>query len=224
MGEHFSNITVVTGAGVSASAGIPTYRDGGSEWTDPEFEKRSHASQYGNHLDYLHPKWLNMYRNMSKAEPTPFHQYVAEKGWNVITQNIDGLHKRAGTDEARLIELHGSLMRWRGLKDKNFFHPDEIVVNNDGKLVNADGKNRIRPDVVLFGERVNRAYDAESLIVQSDVVIYAGTSGFVSPVCDWHMSAKHSVLVNLQRWGKFHEFFQMKADDWVILDRLSFRR
>jgi len=228
-------ITVITGAGVSASAGIPTYRAQNSLWHDEKFHKYSHAKEYGNHLDYLKPKWLDLLTTMKNAEPTDFHRLVAEKEWNVVTQNVDGLHQKAGSQ--KVVEIHGSLLKWRRLKatSDNTFSADllqningDIVApfesKNDNKKAHDNSgvessltySGRIRPDIVLFGERLKNLDKALELVKWSDVVIYAGTSGNVYPVADWYVySQGRTILVDPVGWGNFDKYYPSTSDEWA---------
>lgn len=205
------DVTVITGAGISASAGIPTYRDQGSAWRNENFERMSHASRYGNYLETLIPMWLRMGENMLKADPTPFHYAVAERGWRVITQNVDGLHRRAGSEN--VIEVHGSIMEWVPLGRGAPRVPLEDLLSVED-AVDLD-ELRIRPDVVLFGERPHRVRECLEWVRGSDVVIYAGTSGNVYPVAEWMGLARRSVLVDPVPWGDFSTVFPVATDEWV---------
>lgn len=149
------SVLFVTGAGVSANAGIPTYRDGGSSWKDADLEKKSHATRYGNHLDELWDKhWGPVSEAMRKAEPTAAHRAITafqdKHDAIVATQNIDDLHERAGNDN--VIHLHGSM--------------DAVCMKCKGKTVEwwaGSGapkcldceSHKTRPDVVLFGEMLS---------------------------------------------------------------------
>lgn len=146
------SVLFVTGAGISANAGIPVYRERGSSWTDQDLEQKSHASRYGNHLDELWDKhWGPMSINMKEAEPTYTHKAIAafQKKHDAIiaTQNIDLLHERAGSDN--VAHLHGSLspkcMRCKGTSIEEW--------NGNGAPVCRGCESRkTRPDVILFGE------------------------------------------------------------------------
>lgn len=207
-------ITVVTGAGVSASAGIATYRDDDGIWQrDKDFERWNHKSHYGNHLPYLQPRWYEMYLGIRDAEPTEFHRYVAEQGWNVVTQNVDGLHQKAGSEH--VIEVHGSIARWRDFKGREVFPADELTRFADGRVLSPAGNPRVRPDAVLFEEEIRGRKRVAEWIRLSDAVIYVGTSGNVVPVADWHREAAYSVLVNREAWGEFDEVFVGDADAWA---------
>lgn len=146
------SVLFVTGAGISANAGIPVYRERGSTWTDADLEKKSHAERYGNHLDELWDKhWGPMSLQMESAEPTYTHEAIAafQKKHDAIiaTQNIDLLHERAGSDN--VAHLHGSLspkcMRCKGTSIEEW--------NGNGAPVCRDCESKkTRPDVILFGE------------------------------------------------------------------------
>lgn len=207
-------ITVVTGAGVSASAGIATYRDADGIWQrDRDFERWNHKNHYGNHLAYLQPRWHAMYEAIRDAEPTEFHRYVAGQGWNVVTQNVDGLHQKAGSEH--VIEVHGSIARWRDFKGREVFPADELTRFADGRVLSPAGNPRARPDAVLFGEEIRGRKRVAEWIRLSDAVIYVGTSGNVVPVADWYQEAAYSVFVNREAWGEFDEVFVGDAEAWA---------
>ena len=149
------SILFVTGAGVSANAGIPTYRDTGSSWTDSDLEAKSHCNRYGNHLAELWDRhWGPLSEAMREAEPTHTHKAIAEFQKNhpsiIATQNIDDLHERAGSDN--VAHLHG-VMNARCMKCKS-----DMVNDWSGDGAPACYKchsRKTRPDVVLFGEMLS---------------------------------------------------------------------
>lgn len=110
---------VVTGAGVSVAAGLPTFRDEGGIWSDLQYLSMSQANRYGNYLDLLIPKWWKLTKAAQAARPTSFHKGIGERAWQVITQNVDGLHQRGGS--AEVMEVHGTLVTWRCLRCKKPF-------------------------------------------------------------------------------------------------------
>jgi NAD-dependent deacetylase len=150
------SVLFVTGAGISANAGIPTYRDTGSSWTDSDLEKKSHKSRYGNHLDELWDRhWGPLSYAMARAEPTHTHKAIAafQKKHEAIiaTQNIDDLHERAGSDN--VAHVHG-VMNGRCIKCNS-----KIIRDWDGNGAPECakcGSKKTRPDVVLFGEMLSR--------------------------------------------------------------------
>lgn len=214
--ENTPRVVVVSGAGVSVSAGLPTYRDPDGVWSDKKFEKYSHATRYGNHLDYLVPRWVQCGNAMSATHPTVFHYEVARQGFGVITQNVDGLHVRAGSE--MVTELHGTMMEWTDYRAHKSFPFSHLVYHEDAhKFVSPyDDRGKIRPNVVLFGERVKHAAHAQQMIANAEVVVYVGTSGTVEPVSSWYQRVPHAVLVNPQQWGHFDTYFPMTADEWAL--------
>ncbi|MGA8114640.1 MAG: Sir2 family NAD-dependent protein deacetylase [Actinocatenispora sp.] len=109
-------ITVLTGAGVSTDSGIPDFRGPGGVWTrDPEAAKLVSLPDYVADPDVRRRAWLSRRDNPAwRATPNPAHHALVELARSgryvtVLTQNIDGLHQRAGADPARVLELHGTL-------------------------------------------------------------------------------------------------------------------
>jgi NAD-dependent deacetylase len=198
-------ILFLTGAGISANAGIATYRDGGSTWTDSDLEKKSHASRYGNHLDELWDKhWGPTQVAMQNAEPTYTHKAIAEfqKSHDAIiaTQNIDDLHERAGSDN--VAHLHG-VMRTRCMKCKG---TDVLPWYEKGApACTSCWTNKTRPDVVLFGEMLDmkmfKALNAWS-VQKADFVVAIGTSLNVYPAAALVMdNVKKTIIINKERTG-----------------------
>lgn len=201
-------VLFLTGAGISANAGIATYRDGGSSWTDSDLEKKSHASRYGNHLDELWDKhWGPMEQAMSIAEPTYTHKAIAEfqaAGNDAIiaTQNIDDLHERAGSQNVH--HLHG-VMRSRCMKCKGT-NIDSWAVQGHGAPLCYDCPGfKTRPDVVLFGEQLDlKAFKAISAwtVQKADYVVAIGTSLNVYPAAGLVMdNTRKTIIVNKERTG-----------------------
>jgi len=192
-------ILFVTGAGISANAGIPTYRDGGSSWKDADLEKKSHASRYGNHLDELWDKhWGPVSKAMSEAQPTYAHKAIAEFQKNnpsiIATQNIDDLHEKAGSDN--VAHVHGS-MTIRCIRCKRS-HLETKWTKGAPECPHC-GKTKTRPDVVLFGEKLDqRLFSAlEVFAKEADAVISIGTSLNVFPAAGLVMdNAAKSVIIN----------------------------
>jgi NAD-dependent deacetylase len=218
-------ILFLTGAGISANAGIATYRDGGSSWTDSDLEKKSHSSRYGNHLDELWDKhWGPMERAMRKAEPTYTHKAIAEfqntHDAIIVTQNIDDLHERAGSHN--IVHVHG-VMRAYCMKCKT---RDIFPWAEDGApLCHGCGSRKTRPDVVLFGEQLDLgAFKAVSAWSKNsaDHVVAIGTSLNVYPAATLVMdNTAKSIIVNKERTG-FSKFARKsyEADCDEVIDEV----
>lgn len=152
-------VLVVTGAGISAPAGLPTYRDPKStEWVQADLERMSHKTRYGSYLEPLWRHWWELIDAARAAEPTVAHyaltawqRRLRETGGEMllVTQNIDGLHQRAG---AEVIEFHGTLMTSIDMRKRRTFPTPERGDSYEPPLAPSGGR-KVRPDVVLFGER-----------------------------------------------------------------------
>jgi len=193
-------VLFLTGAGISANAGIATYRDGGSSWVNGDLEKKSHASRYGNHLDELWNKhWGPVSETMALAKPTKAHEAITEFQKNhdaiVATQNIDNLHERAGNDNVH--HLHGDMsarcMKCKGdlvAPWKRFGAP---------RCINCQS-TKTRPNVVLFGENLNKkAFNGIEQWAknEADAVIAVGTSLNVFPAASLVLdNTTKSIIIN----------------------------
>lgn len=205
---HGKPIAVLTGAGISTDSGIPAYRgEDAPPRNDPMTAQRYLSDEAARRRYWLggHLGW----RAFASAEPNRGHIALAEMERDgvvsgVITQNVDGLHLRAGN--ARVIEVHGTMRRVTCLRCAQVFDrrdiatqieklnpwlsmPENVVLNPDGDVapesVDAftvpnctvcDGM--LKPDVVFFGEYVptDRFRAAESLLRASEALIVAGSS------------------------------------------------
>lgn len=189
----------VTGAGISANAGIPTYRDGGSSWKDADLERKSHASHYGMHLDELWDKhWGPVSRAMNAATPTHTHKAIAnfQVGKEVIvaTQNIEHLHEDAGTDN--VAHVHGS-MTPKCMRCKSTLIT-EWNGNGAPRCINCQSR-KTRPNVVLFGEQLNAKMmrGLQNFASTCDYIISVGTSLNVFPAAGLVMdNIDKAIIIN----------------------------
>lgn len=197
-------VSVLTGAGVSADSGIPTFRGAGGIWEKYDFRKL--ATPAGFRADpHLAWEWYQLRQiEMKKAQPNPAHLTIAEmephfREFSVITQNIDGMHKRAGS--RRIIELHGNIWRMRCVRDGTIIDIDEPV-KDIPPLCHCG--SILRPDVVWFGEPLPEdALNASSKAAsESDVMFVVGTSAIVYPAAALPALTKNSgglvIEVNLE--------------------------
>lgn len=195
-------VLFLTGAGIPANAGIPTYRDGGSSWKDADLEQKSHANRYGNHLDELWDKhWGPVARTMALSHPTKAHEAITKFQRSndaiVATQNIDNLHERAGNDNVH--HLHGS-MHTRCMKCRK--QVEAVWMGGGAPYCPVCNSRKTRPDVVLFGENLNKkAFNAIEHWAKSeaDAIIAVGTSLNVFPAAGLVMDNAHkSIIINKQ--------------------------
>lgn len=202
--DDSENIVFFGGAGVSTESGIPDFRsvDGlyNQKYDYPPEEILSHTF-FCNHTEYFY----NFYRDKlicTDAEPNPAHLKLAEfekagKLSAVVTQNIDGLHQKAGSK--MVFELHGSTLRNYCTKCGKFFDVDYIA---DSKGVPKCDKcgGLVKPDVVLYEEGLdnNTVNGAVNAISNADCLIVAGTSLTVYPAAGFirYFRGKYFVLIN----------------------------
>lgn len=202
--DDSENIVFFGGAGVSTESGIPDFRsvDGlyNQKYDYPPEEILSHTF-FCNHTQYFY----NFYRDKlicTDAEPNPAHLKLAEleksgKLSAVVTQNIDGLHQKAGSKT--VFELHGSTLRNYCTKCGKFFDVDYIA---DSKGVPKCDKcgGLVKPDVVLYEEGLdnNTVNGAVNAISNAGCLIVAGSSLTVYPAAGFirYFRGKYFVLIN----------------------------
>lgn len=181
-------VTVLTGAGVSKESGIPTFREA-QEGLWAQYDPLEMATKEG----FLrNPKlvweWYEYRFGMVKsARPNPGHLAIAElerlvHRVTVITQNIDGLHRAAGS--TNVLEIHGSIQRYKCLSGRHDGYSLDDVTGQGEKPPRCPAcGDLLRPDVVWFGEYLpedvlRQAYEASR---RCDVMLVVGTSGVVQP-------------------------------------------
>lgn len=208
---NYKRIVVLTGAGISVASGLRTYRGPDGLWEEKDTVRMSQKEIIETEPEAVWNFFGYFRQKVLEANPNAAHTALADcerqlpptTTLTILTQNIDGLHQRAGSKT--VAELHGSLLRSRcsnrkctlkSYEDREC-HLDRMPVC---KLCNS----MIRPDVVLFGEELS--LDAEHLAKKSlrdcDLFFAIGTSGTVQPACSFVEWAKyagaHTVLVNLE--------------------------
>ena len=181
------SVLVLTGAGVSAESGVPTFRGGGNTavWKGMPFDVISSAGMLQRDLPAVW-EWFNYRRNLlASLKPNAAHQTIA--GWqdrfsdlSVVTQNIDGLHQAAGSKD--VIELHGNIWRARCFDCDARDALSELKIDDQVPSCFECGGS-LRPDVVLFGEMLptgafERAADAAQ---RCEICFVVGTSAVVYP-------------------------------------------
>ncbi len=185
--QEANNVLVLTGAGVSAESGVPTFRGGGNTavWKGMPFEVISSAGMLERDLPAVW-EWFNYRRGLLEAlKPNPAHKAIARwqdrfRDFALVTQNIDGLHQAAGSRE--VIELHGSIWRARCVHCGARHNLRELRTDNGVPACFGCG-SQMRPDVVLFGEMLPAgAFEAAAMKAgDCDLCFVVGTSAVVYP-------------------------------------------
>jgi NAD-dependent deacetylase len=179
------HVAVLTGAGVSAESGLPTFREAQTGlWAryKPEELATPQAFRRNPRLVWEWYAWRR--KLVVMAEPNPAHRALAElerlaPRVTLITQNVDGLHARAGSADP--IELHGSLSRARCFAECAIYDEWEEAGDIPPRCPRCGAP--LRPDVVWFGENLPRELLARAFAVatECDLFLSIGTSGLVEP-------------------------------------------
>ncbi len=201
-------LVILTGAGVSADSGIPTFRSAGGLWGRHRPEDLATPEAFARDPRTVWAWYEERRRGILRSTPNPGHRAIARAllhrdDVTLVTQNVDGLHHRALTEVAadqragsdagtrsggalpRVLELHGNLLRSRcsecGAVDAQYREVDAQSIATLPRCVSCDGL--MRPDVVWFGELLDQgvlasAFEAASA---SEVCVVVGTSAVVYP-------------------------------------------
>ncbi len=174
------NLVVLSGAGISAESGIDTFRDAGGLWEGHDVMEVASPQGFENNPALVLDFYNKRRSQLKTVEPNAAHYCLAglERNFNVqiITQNVDDLHERAGS--SRVIHLHGELLKARSVND-----PITIInCPGDIHLGDLDAKgSQLRPHIVWFGEEVPEMENAIHIVEKADFVIVVGTSLQVYP-------------------------------------------
>lgn len=211
--EESNNIVFFGGAGVSTESGIPDFRskDGLYNQHDVQFDKYDPEYLLSRDCLYNNPKvFYEFYRqkmDVRNIEPNITHKVLAKleeagKLKAIVTQNIDGLHQKAGS--RNVYEIHGTTQRNYCSKCKMEYHRD-FLFNTKEAIPKCECGGLIRPDVTLYGENLpNKAVnDAINVIQSADMLIIAGTSLQVYPAASfiYNFSGEHLVVINKEKLG-----------------------
>lgn len=187
---------VLTGAGISAESGLQTFRDSGGLWEGYRVEDVCTPEAFARSPQIVIDFYNARRRAAAAAEPNAAHFALAdlERAYDVqiITQNVDDLHERAGS--GKVLHLHGELNKLRSTVDENEILP----WRGDQTLADRDSRGRpLRPHIVWFGEAVPLIEEAVRLVEAADIVIVVGTSLKVYPAASLLYYARFGVPVYL---------------------------
>ncbi len=185
------HVVFFTGAGISAESGIPTFRGDGGIWNKLKPEELANFNAFIKNPQMVW-EWYNYRRKIIQDSiPNAGHIAIAEfqnyfPKVTVITQNIDNLHKRAGSRE--IFELHGNIERNYCIKCRTFYN--ESYEKTEIQICKCGGL--IRPDVVWFGELLpeDQFAGSEKAALECDLFFVVGTSAVVYPAASLIYSAK----------------------------------
>ena len=186
--EDARHAVALTGAGVSTESGIPDFRSDAGLWKDADPMQVSSIQGFEEDPDRFYAFWKDKFASLVSAAPNDAHRLLAgleSRGRMaaVITQNIDGLHQRAGSHN--VLEVHGSFRTVRCLACGHASTIEALFQREVGEAARCPscGEKRVKPDVVLFGEMLTAAFgEAQVAAREADVLIAMGTSLGVYPV------------------------------------------
>lgn len=211
-----ARVVILTGAGISAESGIPTFRGSDGLWEGHAVEDVATPQGFARN-----PELVQRFYNMRRAalkdpaiQPNPAHLALAEwqakdPGVLIVTQNVDNLHERAGS--SRVLHMHGELTQVRCTRcgDEVFWEDDLLATTPCSACGGIGG---LRPAIVWFGEIPIHMDAIHEAIESCDVFASIGTSGLVYPAAGLveiaRASGAHTVEFNLEETqvsGRFRE-------------------
>lgn len=174
-------LVVFTGAGISAESGIKTFRDSGGLWEEFDINEVATPQAWNKNQSLVLDFYNKRRKQVLEAQPNKAHYALVdlEEQYDVqiITQNIDDLHERAGSK--KVLHLHGEITKSRSSTDDSLVYKikgDEIKVGDK-----CERGSQLRPHIVWFGEMVPMMDTAYSIAEKADVFIVVGTSMAVYP-------------------------------------------
>ena len=207
-------LVILTGAGMSAESGISTFRDSGGLWDKYPVEEVATPEAFHRNPALVLEFYNTRRRELIRAKPNEGHIGIAdlEKSFDVqvITQNIDDLHERAGS--TKVLHLHGELMKVRSTGDELLIY--ELPADKPEIYVGSKCEKgyQLRPHIVWFGEAVPMITEAAEMAGKADVFVIIGTSMNVYPAAGLLDYVKKNIPVflidpkdvNTSRYDVYH--------------------
>lgn len=211
-GPRSPRIVVLTGAGLSAESGIPTFRDANGLWEQHRIEDVASATAFARDSALVNRFYDLRRRAALNAHPGKGHHALAEleealgSELLVVTQNVDDLHERAGS--RNVLHIHGelnSVLCTRCGRRHSWF----ADLTEDTVCPTCAGHS-LRPDIVWFGESVHHADQIYGVVDNCEIFVVIGTSGAVHPAAGLarraHTNGAVTILLNLERWEDGSDF------------------
>ncbi len=188
-------VTVLTGAGMSADSGVPTFRGPEGLWRTFRAADLATPSAFSSNPQLVW-EWYNWRRELiATKSPNPAHRALVTleerfPTFTLITQNVDGLHARAGSK--KLIEIHGNIWKVRCTNCGKVSVNEDVPISILPYCTRCNGL--LRPHIVWFGEALD-SYDIQKSVEalqNCDVMLVIGTSGIVQPAASFAEMAKRA--------------------------------
>jgi NAD-dependent deacetylase len=194
--DRTTRVAVLTGSGISAESGIPTFRGEQGLWRQFRAEELATPQAFERDARLVW-EWYDWRRGIiGRAEPNEGHRTISAwqevfPSFSLITQNIDGLHERAGSRDP--VELHGNIWKLRCLREGTVTESREVPLRSLPPLCPGCGA-MLRPHVVWFGEALEGRVLEEAFrrSASCDVMFVVGTSAIVHPAASLPLAAADS--------------------------------
>ncbi|MEZ4629424.1 MAG: Sir2 family NAD-dependent protein deacetylase [Deinococcales bacterium] len=213
--DSYQHIVVLTGAGISVASGLKAFRGPGGIWNDAQIERYGTKEAVELEPEGMWRLWGSLRPMITEAKPNAAHLALAnlelalkaQQSFTLITQNIDGLHQKAGSQG--VLEIHGNVTYSRCSNPRCELKP---FIDQEAHLDRAplcpQCTSVLRPDIVLFNEflpeKTLRA--AKYALNRASLFIAIGTSGTVAPASSFVVSARYAgartMLINLESIGQ----------------------
>lgn len=218
------SVCVLTGAGVSAESGVPTFRGADGLWSKFKPEELANFNAFIRNPELVWEWYTYRKKVMREVSPNPAHVALAGmeqliEDFTLVTQNVDNLHRRAGSK--RVLELHGNIERSYCIECHRFY--DDVLLGEEKKAPRCTAcGGLIRPDVVWFGEMLPAEVyqEAENAAKRSQLFLCVGTSAVVYPAASLPLIARdygsYVVEINPERTDishRVHETILGKAGE-----------
>ncbi|MCW1921803.1 NAD-dependent deacylase [Luteolibacter arcticus] len=218
-------VVVLTGAGVSAESGVPTFRGSDGLWEGHRVEEVASPRGFARDPQLVHTFYNGRRRKVLEVEPNAAHRALAKLGrargveLTLVTQNIDDLHERAGSQE--VLHMHGELLKAR-CNRCGAVMPCREDLSRASICTACGGIDCLRPHVVWFGEIPFGLDEIAAAISSADRFVAIGTSGRVYPAASFVSWAREcgvpTLELNLEESaasGVFHESRRGPAGELV---------
>ena len=180
-------LVIFSGAGMSAESGIQTFRDSDGLWEQHRIQDVATSEAWAKNPELVQRFYNARRKNILAAKPNAAHKIIADLEQcfdvEVITQNIDDLHERAGS--SKVLHLHGNIRLAKSSDPQAGDDPTLYPILGDSLNLSTDTCPKgypLRPHVVWFGEAVPAYHEAQRLVEQADIFVVIGTSLQVYPV------------------------------------------
>lgn len=219
--SRYQHIVILTGAGVSAESGLRTYRGLGGVWDEHQVAEYGNARALAEAPAKTWQLFGGLRADIRQARPNAAHRALmqaeaalrSDQNFLIVTQNVDGLHQRAGS--RRVVNLHGLLGRTRCSNPACKLLPfDDEQAHQDAVPLCPQCGAPLRPDVVLFDEELPALamWETKRALRDCDLFLAIGTSGNVSPASNFVRGAEYAgartVFINLEPLSPPNPAFQ----------------